>query len=242
MKENPLQESYEIFNKKYPISKDAFRSRIYKEIRYLGIPTRAQRKGRRDAWSQEEIEYLKELIQTRTQQQTAEEFRKRFSSRTETAVIAKAKDLHLKSNPQALKKQMEKFVENSKKTRFKKGVRSFNHDEVGTIKLRKHNKGTDYFWIKTQDTSTPSKDWELCQRYFYKKYHGEIPKGYKVVFLDGNQANFDKENLMIVTNEEFGKCQRNLGKSIEIGKASVLIAKIEVKVKELEKAKNRIKE
>lgn len=237
MQKHEFVKAYEIFNQTYPLSKYAFKAKAYREMRIRGIPTGyANKKPRRDAWTQEEIDYLKEVFKNRTYTTATIEFRKKYSNRTVNSVRTKAKELLLKSSPEALEKQKQEFIERSKPTRFKKGQRAINHEEVGTVKFRHHNKSTSYFWIKTQDTGQPRYDWEPCQRYFYKKYHGEIPKGYKVVFLDGDQSNFSKENLMLATNEEFGHARKYFKeKDIEQSRAGVLISRIELAIKELEK-------
>ena len=92
--------------------------------------------------------------------------------------------------------------------------------------------------MKIKDTGDTEKDWELAQRYFYKKYHGEIPKGYKVIFVDGDISNFSKENLILVNNQEFGYWIKYLGGSVETAKTGLIIAKIRATMKRLEKEKN----
>ena len=38
-------------------------------------------------------------------------------------------------------------------------------------------------------------NWMEKQRYIWEQVHGPIPKGHVVVFLDGNNRNFDIDNL-----------------------------------------------
>lgn len=45
------------------------------------------------------------------------------------------------------------------------------------------------------------KNWKLKARYIYEKNYGEIPRGYRIVFLDGNQFNFGIENLYMVSDK-----------------------------------------
>ncbi len=235
-----ISEAYEIFNKKYPINESAFRKKIYKELRYLDYVNGSPKKTRRDAWSKEEIDYLFELIKTGTYKTTREEFKKRYD-RSDSAIITKMKDLKLKSNPEALEKQQKECTEGTKRTQFKKGLIPSNLCEVGTIKRRKNKShGVDYYyWIKVTETGQPRYDWKLAQRYFYEKYHDcEIPKGYKVVFADGDTSNFAKENLILVTNQEFGYAFKYLGDSLEKAEAGIMIAKIKAAMKNLEKARN----
>lgn len=51
-----------------------------------------------------------------------------------------------------------------------------------------------YLWVKI---GSGRRDWRL------KHHMGlDVPKGYKVIFIDGNKRNFDKANLMLVSNAE----------------------------------------
>lgn len=45
------------------------------------------------------------------------------------------------------------------------------------------------------------KNWKLKARHIYEQSYGEIPKGNRIVFLDGNQSNFDIENLYMVSDK-----------------------------------------
>lgn len=46
------------------------------------------------------------------------------------------------------------------------------------------------------------KQWVYKQRYIYEKHYGEIPKGYKVVFLNGDKNDYDPKNLVIARGED----------------------------------------
>lgn len=41
------------------------------------------------------------------------------------------------------------------------------------------------------------KQWVYKQRYIYEQHYGKIPKGYKVVFLNGDKTDYSIENLAI---------------------------------------------
>lgn len=62
---------------------------------------------------------------------------------------------------------------------------------IGTIV----DDGDGYLKIKT---GVGSSGWERLHRHIYEKEHGSIPEGYKIVFLDGNKQNYDKDNLVAV--------------------------------------------
>lgn len=66
---------------------------------------------------------------------------------------------------------------------------------VGTI--RPDNNG--FLRIKLGcDKCNSSSGWVPYQRYIYEQNYGPVPKGYKVIFLDNNNKNFDPSNLMAV--------------------------------------------
>ena len=46
------------------------------------------------------------------------------------------------------------------------------------------------------------KQWMYKQRYIYEQHHGKIPKGYRVVFLNGDNTDFSIDNLGIVRNKD----------------------------------------
>ena len=80
------------------------------------------------------------------------------------------------------------------------------------IKKRKMPEGHEivdsqgYILVKVND----KRKYITKQRYIYEKHNGIIPKGYSVIFLDGNKNNFDIENLIAVPNSYIRAvmCQR----------------------------------
>lgn len=62
---------------------------------------------------------------------------------------------------------------------------------IGTIV----DDGESYLKIKTGKGSS---GWERLHRHIYEEEHGAIPKGHKIVFLDGDRQNYDLENMVAV--------------------------------------------
>ena len=53
-----------------------------------------------------------------------------------------------------------------------------------------------YLWIKVKEVEGANKkNWIQKHRYVWEKHNGKVPKGYKIVFLDGNCLNCDISNL-----------------------------------------------
>ncbi len=116
----------------------------------------------------------------------------------------------------------------SRKTTFKKGNIPQNRRPIGSERVDKDG----YILIKIQDDHK-KKNWNTKHRYLYEQIHGKIPKGYKVIFADGNNRNFDLSNLIMVSNaEELIMNQRKLIKeNAEYTKIGVNIAKLLNKAK-----------
>lgn len=122
------------------------------------------------------------------------------------------------------KKQIEymskEAIERTKKTRFKKGNKPKNYRPIGSERITKDG----YIEVKVAD---PNK-WETKNKIIYKQYYGDIPKGHKVIYADGNKLNNDINNLILVSdNEELIMNRHKLRtKNIELTKTGYLIAKV----------------
>ena len=131
------------------------------------------------------------------------------------------------------KKQIEymsqESIERTKKTRFKKGNKPKNYRPVGSERITKDG----YIEVKVAD---PNK-WETKNKIIYKQYFGDIPKGHKVIYADGNKLNNDINNLILVSdNEELIMNRHKLRtEDIELTKTGCLIAKVIDKTNELNK-------
>lgn len=88
----------------------------------------------------------------------------------------------------------EKGQKNSLKTCFKKGNVPHNHRKVGSERITKNG----YIEIKIKEPN----EWQLKHRYIYEKKYGKIPKGYNLIFLDGNKQNIELSNLKLVSKAE----------------------------------------
>jgi hypothetical protein len=97
----------------------------------------------------------------------------------------------------------------SAETRFKPGVRmgvaAKNWRPVGTILTD----GEGYQRIKVREAKPGEhygfgnvRVWPLMQRHVWEQAHGPIPKGYNVVFKDGNKQNVALNNLELVSRAD----------------------------------------
>ncbi len=81
------------------------------------------------------------------------------------------------------------------------------------------------------------KQWVYKQRYIYEQHYGKIPKGYKVVFLNGDRTDYDISNLAIAPYKDISYVYVNQLNSSnkEVTKLGFGIARLINKIKEMEK-------
>ena len=77
-------------------------------------------------------------------------------------------------------------------------------------------------------------NWVLKHVYVYEQAYGSIPKGNKLVFLDGNRQNCELSNLQLVSKDVHLNMNRNkyYGHSKEITQAGIEIFQTEKLIKE----------
>lgn len=83
----------------------------------------------------------------------------------------------------------------SGETQFKKGQKPHNHLQVGHI-LPVSN--SSYLKIKIAEPNR----WEFLHRFNWTEISGEIPKGFTVVFKDGNPQNCEIDNLEMISRKD----------------------------------------
>lgn len=139
------------------------------------------------------------------------------------------------------KKQIEfmspEGIENSKKTRFKKGDRPINECELG--ETRKTRDG--YMIKKIKNEGTQHERWVPMHRLIWEKEKGPIPKGKMIEFADGNKLNLDINNLILVDRREHLELNRiNKFKprsNAALTKAQLNLAKLNIAIKDTKEGK-----
>jgi hypothetical protein len=111
-------------------------------------------------------------------------------------------------------------------TQFKKGHRPHNYDPIGTEK----EKADGYVWIKIAD---PHK-WRQKHRIIWEEANGPIPKGHKVLFGDGDNRNFDLDNLILVTDRQMAVLNKKglRQNNADLTRSSLIIADIYSKLRD----------
>lgn len=118
-----------------------------------------------------------------------------------------------------------------KPTMFKKGQEPPNKQKIGYERVTKDG----YIMVKTGECK-----WRLKQILVYEAAFGPVPKGYKLMFADGNRQNLALDNLLLVTSAEV-IIMNNMGLMsdiAEVTKANLARVRLINKIKE---RKNEVK-
>lgn len=191
----------------------------------------------RHKYTEEEDKYLKDNVKGISLKELTDKFNQKFNNNLSERAIANRKvKLHLSSGiiGGQFQKGHDSFNKGKKwneympkekqknclKTAFKKGNIPHNHRNVFEERFNKNG----YIEIKVKEPNV----WQEKQRYIYEQCYGKIPKNHKVIFLDGNNRNFNIDNLKLVSNAEnliinHKKLRYN---NKELTETGILIAKI----------------
>lgn len=167
-------------------------------------------------FSEEQLTFIKKIAPGRYAAEITEMVNKQFDLELKVSQIESCKRNH--------------NIKSGIDSKFKKGNIPANARAIGSERIDKNG----YVLIKIQD-GHGNKNWIRKHRYLYEQAYGEIPKGHKVIFADGNIGNFELNNLILISDaEELIMNKRKLfSESPEHTKTGVLIAKV------LNKAKKR---
>jgi hypothetical protein len=186
-------------------------------------------------YSEENIKFLIENVKGISHKELTKRFNERFSTNLSESALANMKrklnltnDLNTKFKKGQTswnkgRKMSPEQYEKCKKTMFQKGNLS-NARPTGDERIDIDG----YTYIKVKQ---PNK-WVLKHRWLYEKEKGEIPKGYNLIFADGNKQNLNLDNLILVSNSElFIMNQKGLYKQDkELTKSGAIVAKVLDKV------------
>ena len=115
------------------------------------------------------------------------------------------------------------------RTSFKKGQRSHNWVPIGTERITRDG----YIQIKIQDGHY-HRNWRGKHILIWEKVNGKLPQGHVIIFGDGDNRNFNINNLLLITRGQLAIInKRNLiKKDVELTKTGILIADLYKKMNE----------
>jgi hypothetical protein len=120
-------------------------------------------------------------------------------------------------------------------TQFKKGNKSANWVPIGTERINRDG----YTEVKITDGKL-NKNWKAKHIVIWEAANGPVPKGYCVIFGDGNKRNFDIDNLLLVSRKQLVRLNQNnlIQNDVELTKTGIIIADIYSKIGERKKKNN----
>ena len=112
------------------------------------------------------------------------------------------------------------------RTSFKKGNTPYNYKPVGSERITKDG----YIEVKVSD---PNK-WRLKHIIIWERENGKVPKGYVLVFGDGNKNNLDLNNLILISRKQLLIMNKNklIKDNVELTKTGIVIAGLISKINE----------
>ena len=126
------------------------------------------------------------------------------------------------------------------KTWYKKGNLPHNTKPIGYERINKDGYIEVKIAMRPGDTKN-GHNFVGKHRLVWEAANGPIPKGYKLIFLDGNKQNCDLENLALVTNAEHLQLTR-LGlrsENAQFTETGILIVKTGIAVRKAIKEKRK---
>lgn len=120
-------------------------------------------------------------------------------------------------------------------TQFKKGNKAHNWVPVGTERIN----ADGYVDVKVQD-GKKQKNWKGKHILIWEQHNGPVPKGHAVIFGDGDNRNFDLDNLILVSRKQLLVLNRKglISNDADLTRTAVIIADLHSKINE---RKNRSK-
>ena len=192
-------------------------------------------------YTNEMIEFLKEVTPQKTYKEITELFNRRFNldvTAEKIKSLLSRKKIHTGTKGCLYKKGSVPWNKGvygymgANKTSFKKGHKPKNWKPVGSERIDTEG----YTLIKIAE---PRK-WALKHRIIWEEYHKKkVPRDCVIIFADGDKTNFSIENLICVSRKELrvlNKCSL-IKNDLELTKTGLNVVKIRIKLAELRKEK-----
>lgn len=199
-------------------------------------------------YTNEQIEYLISIVPGHSYREIADMFYKRFQVTLTTTQInsfvgnrklntgrtGRFEKGHVPAN------KGKKGIGGWEPTQFKKGHKPHNYHPVGSERVRTAHagryhsySGDDYIDIKIADPNV----WKGKHILIWEAHHGPVPKGHAVIFGDGDNRNFDINNLILVSRKQLAVLNKNklIQNDADLTRTAVVLADLYSKISERKK-------
>jgi len=191
-------------------------------------------------WTNEEKEYLKEITPGHHYKEVQElmsiKYNLDFTLNQIMGAIRRYKlntgfTGHYEKGHVSFNKGVAGCAKGCEKSWFKKGYAPINHREIGSERVTRDG----YIEVKVAE---PHK-WRLKQQITWEKHNGNIPKGYVVIFGDGDRLNLDINNLILVSRHQLLLLNRNklIQNDADLTRTGVIIADLYLKISKIKNKK-----
>lgn len=120
----------------------------------------------------------------------------------------------------------------ARETQFKPGHRPANWKPIGHERINRDG----YLERKVRDGSKPStNNYEPVHKLLWREHHGEIPRGHKVVFRNGDKSDLRIENLELITDADLMRRNTRHRYGEDINRAIAAKAALTRRINKLEK-------
>lgn len=167
---------------------------------------------RRKEYTKEQIEYLRELCaQDLFNDEVTRRFNEKFGlNKTEAAIKNQRVKYKIYSGArnywdpghEPWNKGKTGFM-GPNETSFKKGQMPHNWVPIGSERITKNG----YIQIKVQEGKF-QQNWRGKHILIWEKHNGPLPKGHAIIFGDGDNRNFDIDNLICVSRSQLASLNR----------------------------------
>ena len=118
-------------------------------------------------------------------------------------------------------------------TSFKKGQRPVNYRPLGSERTNRDG----YVEIKVAEPNV----WKLKHRWVWEQHNGPVPKGYALIFADGDKSNIAVDNLIMVSRAQLVRLNQNglIQDSKELTETAINVVDLMVKISHMKKSKRK---
>lgn len=187
-------------------------------------------------YSDEEINYLREISYGKSNVEIAELFNKKFNLNLNIKAIASTRKRHNITTGRngyfpkghiPINKGKKKMWKGGEETQFKKGNKPHNWVPIGSERITKDG----YIQIKIQDGKFQH-NWRGKHILIWEEHNGALPKGHAILFGDGDNRNFDINNLILVSRKQLLKLNQNnlIQKDADLTRTAVIITDLQDKI------------